>query len=115
MKANCSLRRLILFCSLALLTTPDLGLAEYRVFLLKISKKPKAAPTTETPITETQATEAPVDRIFPSTLDPEQYRGYYPVASDEIIQYIDTWMCRGRTDGKKLCPSPRQPANVTED
>jgi|GEM_PF-920504 hypothetical protein len=71
--------------------------AEYRVFTLKISKK------SADPKTPSQDF-----RLVESNLDPEQYRGYYPVAPDEEITYIDTWMCYGRTDGfKEFCPNPK--------
>ena len=73
--------------------------AEYRVFLLKISKKadPAAPPGTE-----------PAFRLVESTLDHIQYRYYYNVAADEDVTYIATWRCRGRTDGfKPLCPNPK--------
>lgn len=66
--------------------------AEYRVFVLKISKR---APASDS-------------RLVTSTLDPEQYRGYYPVALDEDITYIETWRCYGRTDNfKDFCPNPK--------
>lgn len=89
--------------ALALLFTPLNAWSEYRVFLLKIEK----AGSTEAP-EETSA------RFVESTLDPVQYRGYYPVADDEIITYVDTWRCRGRTDGKPHCPNPRAPASLPE-
>jgi hypothetical protein len=74
--------------------------AEYRVFLLKISKTPKAP-------------QAPAEfRVVESTLDPDQYRGYFPVAADETVTYTDTWRCFGRTDHRPLCPNPRQPAST---
>lgn len=75
--------------------------AEYRVFLLKIEKR----------ATTTAEGEAVQARFVESTLDPEQYRGYYPVAADEIVTYTDTWRCRGRTDRLPLCPNPRGPAS----
>jgi hypothetical protein len=71
--------------------------AEYRVFLLKIAKK-SADP--KIPSTDY--------RLVESNLDPEQYRGYYPVAADEVVSYTDTWRCLGRTDGfKPFCPNPK--------
>lgn len=68
--------------------------AEYRVFVLKI----------ETPGQEPQT--------LLSTLDPWQYVGYYPVKPDARVTYINTWRCRGRTDGLPFCPDPRAPASV---
>lgn len=69
--------------------------AEYRVFLLKISKA-----------------EQP-DRFVPSTLDPLQYPLYYPLNAGETVSYTETWRCRGRTDYfKDYCPNPRAPAST---
>ncbi len=71
---------------------PVLSHAEYRVFLLKIGK---------------QGSEQGF-RLVESTLDPEQYRSFYPVALDESISYIATWRCYGRTDGMRPhCPNPK--------
>jgi hypothetical protein len=85
--------------------------AEYRVFLLKISKT-----STEPNTNSTAAPNAPAESIsFESTLDPEQYRGYYPLAANETITYTDTWRCRGRTDNRPHCPNPRAPAAAAED
>lgn len=70
--------------------------AEYRAFELLITN-----------------TETGTDRTVISTLDPRQYRGYHPVAAAEIVQYTDTWMCRGNTSGMKaICAKPedRKPA-----
>lgn len=78
-------------------------MAEYRVFVLKITKK--APPTEQLPQKQQPATDF---RLVESTLDPEQYRFYYPVAADEEITYIDTWRCYGRTDNfKPHCPNPK--------
>lgn len=76
--------------------TPLFAEAEYRVFVLRIAKK-SVDPT------------VPADfRLVESTLDPDQYRGYYHVAPDEEITYIETWRCYGRTDDfKPLCPNPK--------
>lgn len=71
--------------------------AEYRVFALRITKK------------SSDPNLPPIERFVLSTLDPEQYRGYYPVQPDEIVEYTDTWMCYGRTDEfKDLCPNPKK-------
>lgn len=78
--------------------------AEYRVFVLKISKRAPAS--AEAPAG--MPTPSSDYRLVHSTLDPEQYRGYYPVAQDEDITYIDTWRCYGRTDNfKDFCPNPK--------
>ncbi len=49
-----------------------------------------------------------------SNLDPEQYVRYYPILSGEKIKYIDTWICKGRTNGKDYCPNPRLKTEVLE-
>ncbi|MGZ3774221.1 MAG: hypothetical protein ACXVCY_03900 [Pseudobdellovibrionaceae bacterium] len=109
---------------LIVLLLPTFSSAEYRVFLLKISKK--AAPTeavpskpapsssdspaSSAPLTQTEQTaQTGADfRLVESTLDPQQYRSYYPVASDEEISYIATWRCYGRTDNfLPHCPNPK--------
>ncbi len=92
---------------------PVLAHAEYRVFLLKISKSSSASAKA----TAGQATEASAGtaaqteqnfRLVESTLDHVQYRYFYPVAADEEVTYIDTWRCYGRTGGMTpLCPNPK--------
>jgi hypothetical protein len=67
--------------------------AEYRVFTLKITN------------TKTQ-----ISRTIKSTLDPEQYKSYYPLSNDEQITYVKTWRCRGATrDFAALCEAPISP------
>lgn len=84
---------LFLFLSFSFVTT--MVHAEYRVFILKISK-PSLVPG-----------QPPLERIVQSSLDPEQYRGYYPVEADERVEYIDTWRCPGRTDNfQDYCQKP---------
>lgn len=74
----------------------DAAHAEYRMFTLRITN------------TQTQDV-----RLVNSTLDPIQYRTYYPVKAEEQIVYTDTWRCYGRTDDfKPPCPSPRAPAEA---
>lgn len=66
-------------------------MAEYRVFTLHIINK------------STQMT-----KQIETTLDPEQYIGFYPLKNDEEISYIETWRCLGRTDFfKSHCDNPR--------
>ncbi|MEN0059238.1 MAG: hypothetical protein AAGB31_10430 [Bdellovibrio sp.] len=86
-----------IFLSAFFLTlSPYLALAEYRVFVLKIEQQ------------SANSQAAPSFRLVESTLDPEQYRMYYPVAANERITYIDTWRCYGRTDGfVPHCPNPK--------
>ncbi|MDG0817786.1 hypothetical protein [Bdellovibrio svalbardensis] len=78
---------------------PVAAQAEYRVFLLQITKR-SADPAVP-----------PASRLVESTLDHIQYRYFYQVDADEDVTYIATWRCRGRTDDFKAhCPNPRQPA-----
>lgn len=72
--------------------------AEYRVFLLKISKR------------STDPNAPPASRLVESTLDHIQYRYFYQVDADEDVTYIATWRCRGRTDNQPHCPNPKDPA-----
>lgn len=82
---------LVLF--LILTWTATRAPAEIRVFLLRIAKKSD-----------------PQDfRLVKSTLDPLQYPYFYPVSSDEVVTYDDTWRCWDRTgDFRELCKSPRE-------
>ena len=65
--------------------------AEYRAFELRIEK-----------------IDNPENfRTVISSLDPVQYRGYYPVQRDEAVYYTKTWMCRGRTGNfSPICQAP---------
>ena len=77
------------------------GQAEYRLFVLEISKPNE------------DKTQPPITRTVQSSLDPEQYRGYYPVAADETIRYVQTWKCKGPTYGDQdFCPNPSQKAQI---
>ncbi|WII71390.1 hypothetical protein QJS83_13050 [Bdellovibrio sp. 22V] len=87
-----------IFLSAFFFLLPLCGHAEYRVFLLKISKKPA----------DPRAPASQDFRLVESTLDHVQYRYYYPVAPNEEVTYIDTWRCYGRTDDfKPHCPNPK--------
>lgn len=102
------MNNLVLLSAFFFLLTPLSVRAEYRVFLLKIAKRAPASDPTAAP---------PQDyRLVESTLDPIQYRYYYPVAQDEEISYTETWRCYGRTDHfKPYCPNPKgqiPPANT---
>ncbi len=90
------------FLSAFFIFLPLLTQAEYRVFVLKITKR------TATPRLQ-QQTQRPRTFVWlKATLDPEQYRYYYPVSPDEDVTYIDTWRCYGRTgDFAPLCPNPK--------
>lgn len=107
-----SSRLALLFCAVLFFASLERAAAEYRVFLLKIEKAPTAPPSPGTSPAPTDETSAPRIRYVESNLDPWQYRGYYPVADDETITYVDTWRCRGRTDNREFCPNPRAPASV---
>jgi hypothetical protein len=49
------------------------------------------------------------EHVMISTLDPNQFRRYYPVKSDESVAYRATWMCRGNTSAyKAVCPKPEK-------
>lgn len=66
--------------------------AEYRAFMLEVKDSAGL-----------------VVRTFKSSLDPDQYRGFYPLKDGESITYIDTWMCQGRTENfQPICASPRE-------
>lgn len=69
---------------------PLMALAEYRVFQLQLRN-----PANE------------VTKEFQSTLDPLQYPTYHPVPQGFFLTYSDTWMCKGRTNEKELCPNPK--------
>lgn len=65
--------------------------AEYRVFTLHIIDSTKQS-----------------SRQIETTLDPEQYISFYPLRENEQISYIETWLCKGRTDFfKSHCDNPR--------
>ncbi|MBL7671097.1 MAG: hypothetical protein JNM39_11500 [Bdellovibrionaceae bacterium] len=103
--------------------------AEYRVFVLKISRAPAAVLAPDSSLEKTPLdippsapnlnipppapnpkAPAPASRLIQSTLDPNQYPGYYPLEKDESIVYVDTWKCPGRTgDFKPLCQRPSLP------
>ncbi len=53
-------------------------------------------------------------RSIASTLDPDQYPGYYPVEKNEVVVMKNTWICYGDTSkAEKICPNPR--LEKTED
>jgi hypothetical protein len=83
-----------------LLTTLQLAHAEYRTYRLQVTKDDK-------PVREVVA-----------TLDHVQYPEYYPLNANEKIEYVESWMCWGRTEAfEPPCTNPnadRQPANQPE-
>lgn len=95
---------LFLFNSVVLFLTP--AQAEYRVFVLQITKTAVTSPElAKDPKAEPAP---PTIRTLISTLDPEQYIGYFPLEEGETIKYTDTWMCTGRTGGfQPTCANPR--------
>ncbi|MFN7906175.1 MAG: hypothetical protein ACK5P5_13425 [Pseudobdellovibrionaceae bacterium] len=100
---------------------PEMAQAEYRVFQLRISKVNTTKtvdagtnkPPDETPAVANAQPEEPTFRELLSTLDPEQYRYYYPVAADEVVKYVATWRCFGRTNDRDFCPNPKAQAQNT--
>lgn len=77
---------LFLFVNIFTLTT----LAEYRVFVLHLENK-----------------KINTTRQIQSTLDPEQYVTLYPLNPNEVVTYVQTWRCPGRTDFfKPHCAQP---------
>lgn len=91
--------------------------AEYRVFELQIYKETTPAAEEQSEVLSADPTdsqrapqsEAQVEQIKTviSNLDPEQYKGYFPLEMGEKIKYTATWMCKGRTNGKEYCQNPR--------
>jgi hypothetical protein len=87
------------FILLMVILFSEFSQAEYRVFTLKITNS------------KTQ-----VSRTIKSTLDPEQYKSYYPLNNDEQISYVKTWRCRGSTrDFQALCEAPLSPQLTTPE
>lgn len=72
--------------------------AEYRVFLLRLGPK-----------------DSDKFKTFKSTLDPLQYPFYYQVPKDFVVEYTDTWMCKGTTAHfQPLCDKPVEGPNTTQ-
>lgn len=65
--------------------------AEYRAYELKI-----------------EDTEKGKSRTVVSTLDNLQYPRFYPLEKNEVISYVDSWMCRENTANKPICPKPSE-------
>jgi len=74
----------------------QLSFAEYRAFTLLITNNKLGT-----------------NKQFDSTLDPDQYKFFFPITSDETIHYIDTWLCKGNTSRlDQICTKPnRQPSS----
>ncbi len=70
--------------------SPTMVFAEYRAFELRISN----------------ATTGKV-RTVTSTLDQYQYPEYHHTQMGDNVEYVSSWMCRGRTsDFMAICPNP---------
>lgn len=83
------MKLLFLFLCL-ILSLPFSAAAEYRAFVLEIKNS-----------------DGDVIKTFQSSLDPDQYQGFYPLKNGETIIYTDTWMCFGRTENyQPICTSP---------
>lgn len=81
------------FAKLLLVLAATSAHAEYRAFELVITDSTSGQ-----------------ERVVLSTLDPNQYRGYYPVKLTERVSYRQTWRCKGNTaDFKPICPKPEVP------
>ncbi len=88
----------ILATLLCWLSFSDRAWAEYRSFLLQI-----------------KSSDGKESKIVKSTLDPDQYRGYFPTAPTDQITYLETWKCKGNTANLPMCKSPREiAADVAE-
>jgi hypothetical protein len=49
-------------------------------------------------------------------LDHLQYPEYYPLNPGETVEYIESWMCRGRFDEETpYCPNPKSGASETSN
>lgn len=74
---------------------PFAAKAEYRAYELAIVHEPTGK-----------------TRTVISTLDDQQYPGYYPLLAGERVEIRSTWMCWGRSDYfKQICPNPNPPAD----
>ncbi len=70
--------------------------AEYRTFELRIDDIEKNKSRTAT-----------------STLDHLQYARYFPLQKNEVVVYVDSWMCKGNTSNfKPTCKKP-EPLQLT--
>lgn len=80
-----------LFCTvMSIILGAGPASAEYRAFLLRIEKMDRPGEVRE----------------LISTLDPLQYPGYFPLQENERVSYVRTWMCKGRTNLRPICPDP---------
>ncbi|MGE0764518.1 MAG: hypothetical protein AB7N80_14680 [Bdellovibrionales bacterium] len=78
-----------LFTLFILLTTT--AQAEYRAYELNIRNP-----------------ETGSERRAISTLDHLQYSSYYPIKTGEVVEYVTSWRCYGRTGSfRKTCPNPK--------
>jgi hypothetical protein len=83
----------------ALFLFTNLMKAEYRAFLLVLKNE-----------------NGEIVRQWSSTLDPIQYRDFYPVPLGHSLTYQSTWMCYGPTlDFKKICNDPKALPETTNE
>ena len=71
---------------IVILFAPGLSISEYRAYRLEVENL------------ETGET-----REVVSTLDHIQYPQYYPLNPNETINYVESWMCWGRTSRRPAC------------
>jgi len=84
------------FLVISLIFFTSIAQAEYRVFMLLLSNQKTSTA-----------------RQIQTTLDPEQYKTLYPLNEGETLSYVDTWMCKGRTDDfRPHCDKPVKPASA---
>ena len=75
---------------LVLTLIPTLARAEYRAFELVIRQTDGG------------------ERVEVSSLNPAEYRRYYPLPAGARIDYRATWRCPGNTSWHRpICPNPR--------
>jgi hypothetical protein len=81
----------IVFLCTGILLSATTTKGEYRAFLLEIT-----------------SADGTSSRSVTSSLDPLQYKYYYPLRPGEKVNYTQTWRCTGRTGGiQPVCPNPK--------
>lgn len=48
------------------------------------------------------------EQVVISTLTPDQYLAYAALRTGTKVTYRATWMCRGDTSHKPVCPNPKR-------
>lgn len=90
---RCATKAILACAVLAGLCFSPVSRAEYRAFELIITNS----------VTGTE-------RVVDSNLDPDQYIDLHPLQPNENITYRRTWMCKGDTSHKPICPKPPDPS-----